>query len=83
MFLWPMLRCCLLGALRIFDSMHLLVDPTSFEEPLLDTTFTIVHDDTGELLSVTQHGLASEKILDQCVDTAKARTRALCDQIYL
>ncbi|EIN11028.1 hypothetical protein PUNSTDRAFT_142893 [Punctularia strigosozonata HHB-11173 SS5] len=66
----------------LFNSNHLLADPTSFEEPLLDTTITVIHNDIGELVNVTQLGLASDSILSSCIDAAKARSKALCDQIY-
>ncbi|KAF8513141.1 ribosomal protein S5 domain 2-type protein, partial [Hysterangium stoloniferum] len=43
----------------IFDSSHLLSDPTSFEEPLLETFITVVMDEKGSLSSVIQSGLAT------------------------
>jgi exosome complex component RRP43 len=37
---------------------HTLTDPTAFEEPLLDTTLSVVLDSaSGELISVSQVGL--------------------------
>ena len=58
---------------------RVLADPTSFEEPLLDTTVTVVIDDTGGLTSVMQLGLgllgageaSGQDVLAGCVDTAK------------
>jgi exosome complex component RRP43 len=35
---------------------HLLPDPTSFEEPLLDTSITIIMNHTGEIISTRQAG---------------------------
>ncbi|KAF5364263.1 hypothetical protein D9756_000103 [Leucocoprinus leucothites] len=45
----------------IFDSAHLLADPTAFEEPLMDSTVTIITGEDSaskpELLNVIQQGL--------------------------
>ncbi|KAK7060869.1 hypothetical protein VNI00_000602 [Paramarasmius palmivorus] len=43
----------------IFDGSHILADPTSFEEPLLDTTVSIVLDSKGQLSSVNQIGVGA------------------------
>jgi exosome complex component RRP43 len=61
-----------------------LADPTSFEEPLLDTTVTIVVGDDNELLSVSQVGLgsASQDILSVCITAAKRRHSSLGRQVY-
>ncbi|CCM05533.1 uncharacterized protein FIBRA_07759 [Fibroporia radiculosa] len=58
----------------IFDSTHVLADPTSFEEPLLDTTLSVVVDENGDLVSVAQLGLTvvgGQDVLTQCIATAK------------
>ncbi|KAF9266804.1 hypothetical protein L218DRAFT_971217 [Marasmius fiardii PR-910] len=41
----------------IFGGNHILADPTSFEEPLLDTSISIVLDARGQLSSVNQTGV--------------------------
>lgn len=70
------------GRIDIFCSTHVLTDPTSFEEPLLDTTFTVTVDENGGLVSVVQLGLASQDILQRCIATAKARCVELGKRIY-
>ncbi|TFK94906.1 ribosomal protein S5 domain 2-like protein [Polyporus arcularius HHB13444] len=58
----------------IFDGTHVLADPTSFEEPLLDTTVSVVVDNNGGLISVMQLGLGivgGDDVLSQCIDAAK------------
>ncbi|KAH9833828.1 ribosomal protein S5 domain 2-type protein [Rhodofomes roseus] len=60
----------------IFDSTHVLADPTSFEEPLLDTTLSIAVDENGGLVSVTQLGLGvvgKEDVLPHCISAARKR----------
>lgn len=56
-------------------STHILADPTSFEEPLLDTTVSVVIDDHGGLTSVMQLGLGilgnTDDVLTRCIDAAK------------
>ena len=53
----------------------MLADPTSFEEPLLDTTVSVVIDDAGGLTSVMQLGLGVtggvEDVMTKCIDAAK------------
>ncbi|KAM5542397.1 hypothetical protein V8D89_003856 [Ganoderma adspersum] len=61
----------------IFDGTHVLADPTSFEEPLLDTSVSVVVDDDGGLISVMQLGLGAvgagggEDVLTTCIDAAR------------
>lgn len=53
---------------------HILADPTSFEEPLLDTTISVVIDESGGLTSVMQLGLGivgADDVLNKCIDAAK------------
>jgi len=60
----------------IFDSTHVLADPTSFEEPLLDTTLSVAVDENGGLVTVTQLGLGivgNQGVLMQCIVAAKDR----------
>jgi exosome complex component RRP43 len=60
---------------------HVIADPTSFEEPLLDSNVTIVLRG-DETISVSQGGLGTSqktaaddpvKLLSDCVDAAKRR----------
>ena len=39
---------------------RLLSDPNSFEEPLLDTTISVIVDELGQLVSVSQYGPGSD-----------------------
>ncbi|THH15954.1 hypothetical protein EW146_g4613 [Bondarzewia mesenterica] len=69
----------------LFDSSHLLADPTSFEEPLVDTTFSVVLDQDHDLISLTQLGLTDSRtqdILSTCIEAAKQRHRTLDNKIY-
>jgi exosome complex component RRP43 len=62
-----------------FQRSHLLTDPTSFEEPLLETFITVVIDEKGSLNSVIQSGLATiggmsgEQVVAATVAAAKKR----------
>lgn len=59
----------------IFDSNRILADPTAFEEPLLETTLTVVVDSaTSQLISASQYGLGSASVdaLSECIGLAKA-----------
>ncbi|KAI0058577.1 hypothetical protein BV25DRAFT_1810587 [Artomyces pyxidatus] len=68
----------------IFNSTHILADPTSFEEPLLDTTLSVVLDEDGELVSASQVGVAGEDALPTCIARAKQRHQTLGGgKIYL
>ncbi|KAF7789424.1 hypothetical protein EIP86_000368 [Pleurotus ostreatoroseus] len=69
----------------VFDATHILIDPTAFEEPLLDTNFTIVIDEKGDTISVMQLGLGivgSQDVLTKCIASAKAHAAQLRGQIY-
>lgn len=50
---------------------QLLADPTSFEEPLLDTVIVIVLQGNS-ILSISQLGLATS-VNQECIELAKAR----------
>ncbi|KAG6917662.1 hypothetical protein DXG01_001637 [Tephrocybe rancida] len=69
----------------VFDSTTLLADPTSFEEPLLDTTISVVLDAaSGDLISATQLGIdttAAQGALRNCVDAATKRRPALVGHV--
>jgi exosome complex RNA-binding protein Rrp42 (RNase PH superfamily) len=65
---------------------RILSDPTAFEEPLLDTTLTVLLDNsTRELISVSQFGLgsASTDALGSCIQAAKKRWGESKDRIQL
>ena len=65
---------------RLFiHSSHVLADPTSFEEPLLETSITVIINGDGALNCVLQSGLAvvgdksGETVVASCVTEAKKR----------
>ena|SRR5712675_1245961 len=59
-----------------------LADPTAFEEPLLDTSISIVLDEQGAMLSASQLGIADKETLSLCVASAKERHEARGREIY-
>lgn len=65
----------------VFDSTTILTDPTAFEEPLLDTTISVVVDSTsGALLSVSQLGIDAtdaQDTLQTCIAAAARRRHEL------
>ncbi|KAF7432632.1 hypothetical protein PC9H_004574 [Pleurotus ostreatus] len=66
----------------IFDGSLLIADPTSFEEPLLDATLTIVLDENDQVLQTTQLGsgvVEHEDPLLACITAAKQRRRDLAN----
>ncbi|KAJ4474375.1 ribosomal protein S5 domain 2-type protein [Lentinula aciculospora] len=68
----------------VFARSHLLPDPTASEEPLLDTTISIILDARARVLALSQLGVGVNKseTLDQGVDsnstTREADTLARC-----
>ena len=64
-----------------FVRQHILVDPTAFEEPLLDTNVCIVMDNTGKVISITQAGAGLEDgdAVEQCLKLAQERYSFLLD----
>jgi exosome complex component RRP43 len=75
------------------DRKHILADPTAFEEPLFETTVSVIVDQHGALLSATQLGEPSAlsfgsstevgiDVLPICIDAAQARARELVRSIY-
>ncbi|KAL7282756.1 hypothetical protein ACG7TL_004231 [Trametes sanguinea] len=69
----------------IFDGTHILADPTSFEEPLLDTTISVVIDENGGLTSIMQLGLgiaSGDDVLEKCIEAAKECWRKSRSSIY-
>jgi len=67
----------------VFDSTHTLADPTAFEEPLLDTTLSVVVDEADQLISVIQSGMgvtsANEKQdwIVECIAAARTRRKEI------
>ncbi|KAH9974639.1 ribosomal protein S5 domain 2-like protein [Lactifluus volemus] len=66
----------------VFDGTTVLADPTAFEEPLLDTSISIVLDKHGSLLSTSQLGIADKDTMSVCVAAAKHRHEARGREIY-
>ncbi|VDB85443.1 unnamed protein product [Peniophora sp. CBMAI 1063] len=69
----------------IFDSTTLLVDPTSFEEPLVDATNTVVLDEKHELLSVSSNGftaLSNQDHVRNSIQLAKQQHALVVDALY-
>jgi len=65
-----------------FDSSHVLADPSSFEEPLLDSTLSVIVDDKLQLVSISQSGATGGTSTDnnsllKCIATAKSRRESL------
>jgi len=65
-----------------FDSNHILADPSSFEEPLLDSTLSVVIDEKLQLASISQSGATGgtstgNNALLKCIATAKSRRESL------
>ncbi|KAG7093557.1 hypothetical protein E1B28_007227 [Marasmius oreades] len=69
----------------VFGGTRILADPTSFEEPLLDTSVSIVIDARGQLFSVNQTGVGVLKTGEQDmeVDTTVNKEDALLQCISL
>ncbi|KAF8638088.1 hypothetical protein AX17_002449 [Amanita inopinata Kibby_2008] len=59
----------------VFDSTHILFDPTAFEEPLLDSTISIVlGSKDGNVIAISQHGTtidAQSDGLSTCIKAAR------------
>ncbi|KAI0784898.1 ribosomal protein S5 domain 2-like protein [Abortiporus biennis] len=69
----------------VFDSSYILADPTVFEEPLLETTYTIIVNQDSELISVNQSGLGllnGQDVLSRCIATSKARCLEIGSSLY-
>ncbi|KNZ72693.1 Exosome complex exonuclease RRP43 [Termitomyces sp. J132] len=69
----------------VFNSTTLLADPTSFEEPLLDTTVSVILDaDSGDLISAIQLGIdttPSQGLLQTCMAAAAKRRPVLSGRV--
>ena len=59
-----------------------LADPTAFEEPLLETSISIVLDERGDILSASQLGVADKDTMSLCVSSAKERHGVRGNEIY-
>ncbi|KAG5644807.1 hypothetical protein DXG03_007629 [Asterophora parasitica] len=80
----PISRTPVSMSFGLFDSTTLLADPTSFEEPLLDTTLTVVVDSrTGAIISVSQLGVEAQNSdsLQTCIRAAAARRGTLAKYV--
>ena len=62
----------------MFRRTHVLADPTSFEEPLLDGTISIILSNANpdRLISVSQLGAGHDALLP-CIEAAKVRCREI------
>ena len=58
------------------------MDPVAFEEPLLDTSISIVLDDRGSILSANQLGIADKDTMSACVALAKEHHETRGCEIY-
>ncbi|WWC72340.1 uncharacterized protein I206_106302 [Kwoniella pini CBS 10737] len=67
----------------IFDSTHLLPDPTSYESPLLPTTISIALDEKNQACLIRQEGLggtqgkSGERVLGETWSLAEERIKEL------
>ncbi|KAI0297359.1 ribosomal protein S5 domain 2-like protein [Russula brevipes] len=78
----PLKRLPVAYSFGVFDGTTILADPTAFEEPLLDTSISIVLDERGAILSATQLGIADKDTMSACVASAKDRHEARGREIY-
>jgi exosome complex component RRP43 len=65
-----------------FNRTTVLADPVAFEEPLLDTSISIVLDERGALLSANQLGIADKDTMSKCVASANEHHEARGREIY-
>ncbi|KAF9476725.1 hypothetical protein BDN70DRAFT_882040 [Pholiota conissans] len=73
----------------IFNSKHLLADPTAFEEPLLDTSISVVLGEAGKIISISQAGSAvvsdedggQRDVLEECIESTKQCRELLVPQL--
>ncbi|PPQ94826.1 hypothetical protein CVT25_007463 [Psilocybe cyanescens] len=77
----------------IFDSKHVLVDPTSFEEPLLDSSLSIILGDNDDIVSILQLGSllvtmeeggqeVQKDALVECIKSAKKRREEVMEEAF-
>ncbi|KAF8602638.1 hypothetical protein BDV93DRAFT_443830 [Ceratobasidium sp. AG-I] len=67
----------------VFDRTHLLSDPSSFEEPLLDATITVTLDvSSGTLLGINQVGFSAPTAdLETITQRALERSKVLAETL--
>jgi exosome complex component RRP43 len=83
---------CRLELIPTFLSVrkYILADPTSFEEPLLDTSLSIVSGDDGRIITISQFGSAfvssdddvQRDALKECLESANIRRKQLVAQLF-
>lgn len=67
----------------VFNNDVLMSDLTSFEEPLMDTSVTVVLGQDGGVLSVTQAGMGGgDTLVESCIASASKRRSFLAEYIY-
>jgi len=63
----------------IFDHEHILIDPSSEEESILSSKFTVLYNQDGNLISFLKHGgssISADK-LSSCFQQAKERSKEI------
>ena len=65
------------------NRMTVLVDSVAFEEPLPDTSISIVLEEGGAILSANQLGMSGKDTMSACVSSAKEHHEACGREIYL
>ncbi|KAL1738587.1 ribosomal protein S5 domain 2-type protein, partial [Schizophyllum fasciatum] len=67
----------------VFNNVAILSDLTSFEEPLMDTTVTVILGQDEGVLSVSQAGMGGgDSLIDSCIASAQKRRSFLAEYIY-
>ena len=72
---------------------YILADPTSFEEPLLDTSLSIVSGDDDRVITISHFGSAfvssddgdddvQRDALKECLESANIRRKHLVAQLF-
>ena len=65
-----------------FDRTTALADPVAFEEPLLDTSISIVLDERGTILSTNQLGIVDKNTMSAYVTPVKEHHEARGRETY-
>lgn len=77
----------------LFVRKYILADPTSFEEPLLDTSLSIVLGDDDRVITISQFGSVfvssddgdddvQRDALKECLESANIRRKQLVAQVF-
>jgi exosome complex component RRP43 len=85
--------CCLYFSTTDFPRKLIFADPTSFEEPLLNTTISVVLENDNHIMLVSQLGPAMLSIddeeegekrdaLPECIERAKRRRKGLVGTLF-